>query len=293
MGIRLCDHAPGCTIPYGTCHCGCGEKTRIAQWNESQRRWKAGEPIMFLKGHAGGREAHPLTDIDQIARTAYCSLCGIKVTIKSRGPAGRNGQERWRCTGQLITQHRLTRINELDETAFCRGCGKLVPITRHAQRAKGQSGQGWICSSKRKEDAQNYRDTQHQPIQEKHKTWRDANPDKIRGYKVKRLYGIPLDEYLAEIARRDGRCDICGKIPQDTGTNGQTLCVEHNHETKEIRGYVDSQCNIMIGGAGDDPVRLAQGIVYLKPSRAVLTAITEMLLDHLESQEAREIAAPG
>ena len=116
------------------------------------RGWVKGQPTLFRAGHAGRKTVHQLTEVNATARTAQCSRCGT-VTIKSRGPAGRNGQPKWKCTGQLTVQHRLSRINEVDQTAFCRGCGKVVPITRKAQRAQGASGQGWTCNVKRKDDA--------------------------------------------------------------------------------------------------------------------------------------------
>jgi len=42
----------------------------------------------------------------------------------------------------------------------------------------------------------------------------------------------------------------------------------------------------MIGAAGEDPVRLAQGIIYLKPSRDQLSAIIKLLEEAGGVQEA-------
>lgn len=41
------------TIPYGTCHCGCGQKTSLASQTMKCRGWVAGLPIRFLPGHQG------------------------------------------------------------------------------------------------------------------------------------------------------------------------------------------------------------------------------------------------
>ena len=38
-------------IPYGYCHCGCGEKTQIAKGNRAARGWVKGEPKRFIAGH--------------------------------------------------------------------------------------------------------------------------------------------------------------------------------------------------------------------------------------------------
>lgn len=277
VAMETCNCSPDCRILRGTCHCGCGEKTWIATQTQRTLGRIKGDPVKYIKGHAGRHVVHQLSEIDEAARTAMCAFCGGKVTVRSRGPAGRDGQPRWRCTRTLVTQHRLSKINELDQTAFCRGCGKTVPITRHAQRAKGESGTGWVCGNKRKDDAFDYREANRTEIQEKHKAWRDANPERIRGYQVQRLYGVPVGDYLTEIERRGGRCDVCHEIPAGDGPNGQTLCVEHNHETGEVRGYVDRDCNIMLGGARDDPMRLAQGIAYLRPSPEQLAGVITYL----------------
>ena len=39
------------TIEYGYCHCGCGEKTRLAPQTDRQKGWIGGEPVRFVKGH--------------------------------------------------------------------------------------------------------------------------------------------------------------------------------------------------------------------------------------------------
>lgn len=38
-------------IPYGYCHCGCGQKTKIAPQNLIRLGWIKGEPIRYITGH--------------------------------------------------------------------------------------------------------------------------------------------------------------------------------------------------------------------------------------------------
>jgi hypothetical protein len=46
------------SIPYGCCQCGCGRRTTIAKKTRRQEGVTRGEPMRFLKGHAGpGRPA--------------------------------------------------------------------------------------------------------------------------------------------------------------------------------------------------------------------------------------------
>ena len=38
-------------IPYGYCHCGCGQKTNLAPQTQSRDGWVKGEPLKYLRGH--------------------------------------------------------------------------------------------------------------------------------------------------------------------------------------------------------------------------------------------------
>lgn len=63
--------------------------------------------------------------------------------------------------------------------------------------------------------------------------------------------------YAALVANQDGRCAICGE-------RAQPLCVDHDHDTGEIRGLLCSSCNIGLGHLRDDARRLLAGVHYLK-----------------------------
>jgi hypothetical protein len=39
-------------IPQGFCHCGCGEKTKLAKQNSSSRGTVKGEPFRYIQGHS-------------------------------------------------------------------------------------------------------------------------------------------------------------------------------------------------------------------------------------------------
>ncbi len=38
-------------IPYGYCHCGCGQKSPIAARTDNKKGWVKGEPKRFISGH--------------------------------------------------------------------------------------------------------------------------------------------------------------------------------------------------------------------------------------------------
>lgn len=51
-------------IPYGYCHCGCGQKTTISPQSVTSRGYVKGEPRRYIAGHnASGMPPKPCTDI--------------------------------------------------------------------------------------------------------------------------------------------------------------------------------------------------------------------------------------
>ena len=42
---------PACTIPYGKCHCGCGNNTSLAKQGDSKRNLRVGKPVLFIARH--------------------------------------------------------------------------------------------------------------------------------------------------------------------------------------------------------------------------------------------------
>lgn len=49
-------------IPYGYCHCGCGQKTRIAERTDRTNGWVKGEPKRFINGHYKPKSVIPVLD---------------------------------------------------------------------------------------------------------------------------------------------------------------------------------------------------------------------------------------
>lgn len=47
-------------VPYGYCHCGCGQKTKIASRNFYDRGIVKGEPYVFCRGHNGSDRHDPI-----------------------------------------------------------------------------------------------------------------------------------------------------------------------------------------------------------------------------------------
>jgi hypothetical protein len=64
-------------IPYGYCHCGCGQKTNLAPNNDRRRSWIKGEPLQYVFGHQ-----HQKNKIEPPNPSGLCMCgCGEKTKI--------------------------------------------------------------------------------------------------------------------------------------------------------------------------------------------------------------------
>ena len=91
--------------------------------------------------------------------------------------------------------------------------------------------------------------------------WRKINPDKAKDTYYRYQYGISLIEYRQIHDKQGGLCAICGNPER---VNGRSLCVDHNHQTGEVRGLLCLDCNTGIGHFKDNKKYLASAIDYLE-----------------------------
>lgn len=69
---------PNCQIPYGLCHCGCGEKTKISKYNITLIGWVAGMPTRYIMGHANRKLRIDFSDAMPFKiKGIYCKLLSL------------------------------------------------------------------------------------------------------------------------------------------------------------------------------------------------------------------------
>jgi hypothetical protein len=100
----------------------------------------------------------------------------------------------------------------------------------------------------------------------KNNTWAENNPDKNKNRRLRRLYGITIEEYNQMLKEQNGVCAICSRAETSKHQNGKVkgLSVDHNHITGEIRQLLCSNCNLAIGLIGDNLSLAKKVINYLK-----------------------------
>lgn len=97
--------------------------------------------------------------------------------------------------------------------------------------------------------------------------YREANPDKLkiinRRSKLKRKFGISLEQFDVLLASQNSVCAICKTA--ETGERGWH--VDHCHSSGVIRGILCHYCNTGLGLFKDNPVSLQNAIGYLNENR--------------------------
>lgn len=76
---------------------------------------------------------------------------------------------------------------------------------------------------------------------------------------VEKKYGVTPEQYAALVAACGGRCEVCRRVP--TGRFAK-LCVDHNHETDQVRGMLCHGCNTSLGMLKEDPLRIRALAAY-------------------------------
>jgi hypothetical protein len=105
-----------------------------------------------------------------------------------------------------------------------------------------------------------------------HKTRKRADPtiyERIEWpCKLKRLYGITVEQYDELLAKQNGCCAVCGSGSSYSRnykiTKRAKFSVDHCHATGKIRGLLCTRCNRAIGLIGDNIETALRMSEYLK-----------------------------
>lgn len=84
------------------------------------------------------------------------------------------------------------------------------------------------------------------------RAWHKIHPDRVTIARYKKKYGLSSAE--AEqlyVARQTGVCAACGG-----NRSKKALAVDHDHDTKVIRGLLCDKCNLALGHMAENPVWL-------------------------------------
>jgi hypothetical protein len=185
----------------------------------------------------------------------------------------------------------LALVPSIEERRTCRKCGTDKALSEFRVYKNGK--RRWSCNpclntaieewrrKKSSPESKDRRRAQHRahskgfygrhPDRSKaySKAWQERNPDKyravLRDSHLKTNFGLERGEYVRMLARQNGVCAICRR-PETVMLHGKIkrLAVDHCHTTNVVRGLLCACCNLAIGYAGDDALRLRAAANYLE-----------------------------
>lgn len=145
----------------------------------------------------------------------------------------------------------------------CRACRKLRDANRVPSEHRRLAS---IARSRRyyQENTQRHRQWV--------RAWYQRNPEAGRLYSLRnrlKRHGMTEAEYLAMHDDQGGTCAICREPESKTDKNGRRflLCIDHDHDTGQVRGLLCQECNKGLGAFDDDPDRLKAAAEYLIGAR--------------------------
>lgn len=86
------------------------------------------------------------------------------------------------------------------------------------------------------------------------------NKDNVKDTYLRTNYRITLEDYNFLLEKQNEKCKICN----NECPTGKSLAVDHNHETRKVRGLLCKNCNIGLGMFFDNIDFLESAVVYLK-----------------------------
>jgi|SRR5579871_1522807 len=102
-------------------------------------------------------------------------------------------------------------------------------------------------------------------VRRRQRQWFKKNPDRLKHFSLKQIFGISLQDYQKMLVSQGGVCAICKKVETSTCYGKvRALAVDHDHQTGKIRGLLCNHCNRMLGAAFDNSALLLEAVEYLR-----------------------------
>jgi hypothetical protein len=153
------------------------------------------------------------------------------------------------------------------DNKVCKKCGIVKPLNSFHKNKGLKDGRdnrcldcfragcrSWYLKNKEKNDAQA-------------KAWYQKNKEVVkqrsRDGELLRNFGITRQEYNRIFQIQGGMCKICGVHQSNVN---KSLRVDHDHETKKIRGLLCHNCNVSLGLLKENIETLKKMVAYLEGS---------------------------
>ena len=154
----------------------------------------------------------------------------------------------------------------------CRQCNQTKPLEMFYKDSKAALGHRYNCaecSKKRtlkwlaenKENRKAYQIENKNRIKETSKLYRQRTQEIAKCKRLRKKYGITLEDYNRIKNEQKNACKICFK---PFISNKNNTHVDHCHKTGKIRGLLCSNCNTALGLLKDNLESINRAMLYLK-----------------------------
>lgn len=152
----------------------------------------------------------------------------------------------------------------------CSDCGKDVSrkgvkICRECYFVKERPSKGdkVLQKQQRKDYKSRYYQANKEKISIRNKN-KIIPPEKQFSYYIKSKYGISFIEYKNLLSISGYCCEICGTKEPENAKNKDKLCIDHCHNSNEIRGVLCRNCNSALGMFKENIEVIKQSLKYLE-----------------------------
>lgn len=155
-------------------------------------------------------------------------------------------------TLKILDTHHTKRCSEEEYITYthkhCNKCTIIKPVKEFYKKVS-KTKRGWFwdswCIECRNEDSRRYGIGNRERRNVRLKLWRKANPEKAkindRRKALRQNYNMSPDDYNKMLVAQEGKCFLCRRVAN------YRLCVDHNHNTGQIRRLICHKCNSVLG----------------------------------------------
>lgn len=221
-------------IPYGYCHCGCGEKTTIAKCSNANRGHIKNQPLKFVLGHATRRPLSPLG-------TKRCCRCQMVLDKAKFTPDNRHVDGLMsackECNAERVGQYRVTNSGKVKESQ-----------QRHYARNKDQIK--YTVRQYREENLEKVKRTKRRHYQENTEVYRASRQNR-RARRRSNGGHISTAEWQSVLDRFNGKCAKCGSADNIHMDHVVPLAKGGKHSPDNIQPLCQT-CNLRKGVKVED-----------------------------------------
>lgn len=166
---------------------------------------------------------------------------GVCFACQERKPASEFHKSIKGRVGEIRSRCRQCR-NRLEKVALARRLEAMTPEEREAVRLRG-------CEQSRRSRAKRCDEMGEEAFRDRRRASRQREDPEQKRRRAKRnwlsrMYGMTLEDYEELFKAQNGSCAICD-------ANDRKLCVDHDHDTGEVRQILCEQCNYALGLLGE------------------------------------------